>query len=499
MRLCALLMFAATIFASAQQLPEMLPTNAPTSDTERLIDFVMALRCEALPPPVVQRCKELIADSISSMALGAAEPQGKLIRDHIHALQLGNDGGPSTVFGAEFTAHPALAAFANGCQAQIHDVNDGPVTAEMLNNCAHPGRYVVPVALACSEAWKCSGRELISATAAGYEFGRRTQNLPLQLRDLYVATVVAGKLAGLTASQLSEALVLCAYNAPGRQGHIRPEADEYWLTCGNICRSSVEGVLLVKAGARSFDLRRLKTQPWTVDLAGLGQQWAMSEVYQKPYPVCRNIHISLDLVRSLAVENHLQAADIATINIAKANGLYVGYEYIQSGATRTRAQFDIHHCVACAIIAGEFDERHTGREWIDNSEVRELAKKVTLSPIVLTGKQTNAVDAFNETEVVITTKDGRKYCAKTRAAWGDPAKPFSAEDRRHFFAARLNHVLPAEQTEQLYEFIQHLDNCESLWDVSWLLSMPTKHCKIHLIKTYTSKSSERRGQSIQKP
>jgi 2-methylcitrate dehydratase PrpD len=478
-RLClfAVVTFAEPTVIQAQHGPEMLPTNAPASDTERLIDFVLALRYEALPAPVVKRCKELIADSISTMALGAAEPQGQLIRDHIHALQLGMDGGPSTVFGAEFKAHPALAAFANGCQAQIHDVNDGPVRAELLSSCAHPGRYVVPVALACGEAWRCSGRQMISAAAAGYEFAGRTQKLPLQIRDLYVATVVAGKLAGLTGSQLAEALVLCAYNSPGRHGHTRPEADEYWLTCGNICRSSVEGVLLIKAGAHSVDLRRQKTQTWTTDLAGLGKQWAVFEIYQKPYPVCRNIHAAVDLVRSIAGEHHLRPADIASINIARVNGMYVGYEYIRPGATRTRAQFDIHHCVACAIIAGTLDERHTGREWIDNAEVRELARKVTLTQIVSPGAAASAEANFNETEVVITTTDGRKLRAKTKVAWGDPAKPFSADERRRFFAARVTRVLPADQTAQLYEAIERLDVYDSLAPVSRLLAAPAKTLK----------------------
>jgi len=183
----------------------------------------------------------------------------------------------------------------------------------------------------------------------------------------------------------------------------------------------------------------------------------------------------VDLVRALAGEHHLRAADIASINIAKANGLYVGYEYIQPGATRTRAQFDIHHCVACAIIAGAFDERHTGREWIDNPAVRELANKVTLSEIALTGTETNAQANFNKTEVVITTTDGRKFSTKTNIAWGDPAKPFSAEECRHFFTERVSRVLPARQTAQLYEAVEHLDGYDSLSPVSRLLAVPAKH------------------------
>jgi 2-methylcitrate dehydratase PrpD len=472
--LCAAITVLAGAFAHAQRAPEMLPADAPPSDTERLIDFVLALRYEALPAPVVERCKELIADSISTMALGAAEPQGRLIRDHVRALQLGASDGPSTVFGAEFKTHPALAAFANGCQAQIHDVNDGLVTAEALGICAHPGRYVVPVALACSEAWKCSGRDVITAMAAGYEFARRTQKISLQVRDLYIDTVVAGKLAGLSAPQLSEALVLCAYNSPGRHGHNRPEADEYWLTCGNICRSSVEGVLLVKAGAHSLDLRRLKTQAWTTDMAGLGKQWAVMDIYTKPYPVCRNIHTTVDLVLSLAREHHLRPADIASIQIARANGLYVGYEHIQPGATRTRAQFDIHHCVACAIITGTFDERHTGREWIDNPEVRALADKVTLTKISTAAGKPDKLEDFNETEVVITTTDGRKLRGETKTGWGDPAKPFSAEERRSFFTHRVGRVLPAEQTAKLYEAVQHLDDKDLLATVSRLMALPAR-------------------------
>ncbi len=471
--LCAAILFTAASFAHAQYAPELLPAEAPATDTERLMDFVLGLRYEALPAPVVEQTKALIADSISTMALGAAEPQGKLIRDHVHALELGASNGPSTVFGADFKTHPAFAAFANGCQAQIHDVNDGAAGAEVLDICAHPGRLIVPVALACGEAWRCTGRDVITATVAGYEFSRRTQKLSTQVRDLYVDTIVAGKLAGLNARQLSEALVLSAYNAPGRHGHTRPEADEYWLTCGNICRSSVEGVLLVKAGARSFDLRRVKTPPWTTDMTGLGTQWAVMNTYTKPYPVCRNIHAAVDLVLSLAREHHLRPADIASIRIARAKGLYVGFEHIQPGATRTRAQFDIHHCVACAIITGTFDERHTSREWIDNPEVRALAAKVTLTKISPAAKPAKPED-FNITEVVITTTDGRTLRSETKAAWGDPDKPFSDGDRRGFFTHRVGRVLSADQTAKLYEAVLHLEDTDALATISRLMTAPAR-------------------------
>ena len=290
--------------------------------TTRMIEFVCNLQYEDLPEAVIERAKELIANNVSCIALGAGEPEGRMIRQYVQNFH--GDEESCTIFGAENKTNPTMAAYVNAAQAQIWDANDGSVGGETKNICAHPGRLIVPVAIACAESIGTSGRDLITAVVAGYEFAGSAMNMPVTTRDLYVAAVVAGKLNNLDRAALSQALLLAGYLSPSRNALGSPFADEYWLSNGQIARSAVEAVTLIKTGFKTVDIRTIDKMPWTMDCNTLGKQWRILDTYIKPYPCCRNIHAAVDLALLLSKQNNLRGPEISRIDITKSKGFYVG-------------------------------------------------------------------------------------------------------------------------------------------------------------------------------
>lgn len=437
-------------------------TDEPTT---RMIDFVCNLRYEDLPASVIKRAKELIANNVSCIALGAGEPEGGMIRQYSRDFH--GDEGNCTVFGAAQKTNPTMAAYANAAQAQIWDANDGSVGGETRNICAHPGRLIVPVAIACAESLGASGRDLITAVVAGYEFAGSAMNMPVSTRDLYVAAVVAGKLNDLDHDALSQTLLLAGYLSPGRNGLASPFADEYWISNGQIARSAVEAVTLIKTGFQTVDIRTANKMPWTMDCGKLGEQWLILDTYIKPYPCCRNIHAAVDLALLLSKQNNLRGPEISRIDITKSKGFYVGRERLDANSTRTRAQFNIYHGVASAILFGKLDQHDYSKASIANDEVRKLSDKVflyqkpkeKLSPGLPSGYTT----------MVITTNDGKQIEGALKYASGDPESPLSVEELKTLCVDRFRIVLSDQQSRYLYDAIQRLEGYDNVLEFTKLL------------------------------
>src|SRR5215203_1899738 len=143
-------------------------------ETRQLAKYATALRFEDLPPAVVQRAKDAIADTIAAIAFGAALPWSRIIVDY--AKRRGA-GGKAHVFapgGARL--HAPMAALANGALAHAFEMDN----LTWPNTGVHPGATMCMPALAVAQERGIGGRELIAAVVAGSEvmirIGRATQH-----------------------------------------------------------------------------------------------------------------------------------------------------------------------------------------------------------------------------------------------------------------------------------------------------------------------------------
>src|SRR5258708_12799736 len=91
----------------------------PNRETERLAAYAARLRYEELPPPVVQRAKDCICDTVGAIVYGAELPWSKMIIAYARRTSaagrssiLGSEGG-GVQAGAAALAHGAMTpAFA---------------------------------------------------------------------------------------------------------------------------------------------------------------------------------------------------------------------------------------------------------------------------------------------------------------------------------------------------------------------------------------------------
>ena len=215
-----------------------------------LAQWVAKLTYEDLPAEVVDRAQGVTLHCIGSILLGsqtqAAKHAVKLIADE----ESGARGGATImVYGDKVTK--GGAAYVNSEMAFSGGKWD---TFRMLT---HPGTSIVPTALVAAESAGASGREFVTAIAAGYEVAERmaADFIPSVMArgfhagpvfGIFGAAVAAAKLMKLSEDQVNAAIALCASLAGGNLEAARCGGKA--LREGAAVRNAMLAVALAQAG-----------------------------------------------------------------------------------------------------------------------------------------------------------------------------------------------------------------------------------------------------------
>src|SRR5882762_5747187 len=281
--------------STSARSPDVTPSAA-----RRLARFVVNLRLNDLPPPVVAQARLLALDTLGCGLAAARYDFARAVRETAERL-----GGPSesAVIGSTVRVAAANAVLANATLAHGLDFDDTREDAIV-----HTGAVVVPTSLAVAEALSASGRAALEAIVAGVEvmcrvglavpgrFHARHYH-PTALAGTFGAAAAAGKLYGLSEDEMARAFGICGSQAAGIIEYL---ADGSWtkrLHAGWAAHAGVVAALLAQAGftgpetvfegehgfyrafAGGFDEARLNDL-----LDSLGQTWELERLTFKPYP-----------------------------------------------------------------------------------------------------------------------------------------------------------------------------------------------------------------------
>jgi MmgE/PrpD N-terminal domain len=332
-------------------------TERPTSGREIAMSlsrefaaFVADLKYEHLPLEVVDRAKGVTLQSLSSALIARDMPASRQALALIQEEEAGG-GGAATVLchGARLTK--AGAAFVN---AEMIFAGGKWDTFRMLT---HPGIAILPAALAAAEITAASGREFLSAVAAGYEVMERmaAEFIPTVMSrgfhagpvfGIFGAAVAAAKLQRLDAEQTHSAIAQCVNLAAGNLEGARSGGRS--LREGGAVRNALLAVALAKhgtpggetvlegeagfyhayAGNNRGELRYSFTGANRADLLkiteGLGREWIFLETLYRIYSTAGYNIAHVDVTAKLCEEHNLQYDDIDRIE-AVVNWLETEY------------------------------------------------------------------------------------------------------------------------------------------------------------------------------
>jgi 2-methylcitrate dehydratase PrpD len=182
-----------------------VPSASVPPVTRLLAEFVAGLRYEQLPAGTIASAKAQLKGILGAIWAGGRMPPG---RKFARAVRGFGDRAEATVIGAHpFRTSVRHAALLNSVYAQILEWEDWTFLA-------HSGASIVPAALAAGEAAGVSGKQLLTAIVAGNEILARSGEVLTDVIHTGNAVpthqletpLVAGKLLGLDAPQLQDAL-----------------------------------------------------------------------------------------------------------------------------------------------------------------------------------------------------------------------------------------------------------------------------------------------------
>jgi 2-methylcitrate dehydratase PrpD len=112
-------------------------------------------------------------------------------------------------------------------------------------------------------------------------------------------------------------------------------------------------------------------------LDGLGEQWAVSDIYFKPYSCCRWAHAAMDAALYLQNEHNFLHSDVIGIEISTfAWALNLNNE--RRPRTLESAQYSIPFCVALLLTQGQDAFLPMRQDSLDDPDTLSLADRVSL-------------------------------------------------------------------------------------------------------------------------
>lgn len=455
----------------------------PHAETRRLAAFAAGIAPASLPPEVVARARQVVADSLACGVAGFT-----LAPEIVEPLQryLGTLAapGPATVLGTGQRVQPQVAALANGTTMHTIDFDD-----THMASIAHFGASVTAAALAAVERRVGSGAELCAAVVAGFEVGGKVGRavMPGHYQRWHSTASLGGLAAagaaarglGLDEEGVDVAIGLAGDDTGGTRYCIKVGDFTKSLHAGTAAWKGVQGALLAEAGAAGptgllehpvgfcwaysdeRDARRLGPE-----LETLGTRWEILDDDIKAHPCILSSHTAIEGTLVLLERHGLVARDLAAIRLTQPpyspqHGM--NYEPDSPMAARLSVPF----CVAIAALEGAVGLAQFEDERFLRPDVRELMRKVTLEQ---TEELARRYPATTPTIVELETTAGDVFREEVGRPRGAHDRPLSDDEHRDKLEELLSRTLDPVAVAELLDAFARLDRLADVRELTALLA-----------------------------
>jgi 2-methylcitrate dehydratase PrpD len=408
---------------------------ATTSPTRALCEFVAELRWGDVPADVVSMAKDLFVDWMGSALAGkGARP---VVALQAFARKMGPPGGPSEVLPDRAGTSPLFAALVNAASSHVVEQDD-------VHNASvfHPAAVVFPPVVATAQAEGRSGKDVLLAAICGYEVGIRVGEFlgrshykvfhTTGTAGTVAAAAAVGKLLGLDADGLQQALGSAGTQAAGLWEFLRDAADSKQLhtakaaadglLAAELARSGFTGARRILEGAQGM-AAGMSTDADPAKLTDrLGTRWATSETSYKWHASCRHTHPAADALDALLRRERLGAAAVAEVTARVHQGAIDVLGAVGVPTTIHQAKFSMGTVLGLIAVHGkaslaEFEEHALG-----DPRVASFRERVRMA---LDPEVDGAYPQRWIGKVEVRTVDGRTLSARVDVPKGDPGNSLS--------------------------------------------------------------------------
>ncbi|WP_144475717.1 MmgE/PrpD family protein [Cytobacillus oceanisediminis] len=448
--------------------------------TRKLAEYTTKVKYEDLPHEVIEFTKLCILDWYGSALAGKDEKPVQTISELVQEWG-GNEQATLITGGKSSIGNACLVNAAASHIVELDDIHKSSII--------HAGTVVIPAAAAVAEAYKLSGKDLITAIAVGYEICYRIGEAVSPSHYYYwhnTATcgtfgsaAAVAKLLNLNVEQTMYALGNAGTQAAGLWEFIEDGANTKQLHTAKAAYNGALAALLAKkdftAASRILEGRRgffnAMSENYDIEkiTRNLGKEFKIVENSFKIHASCRHTHPAMDCVQSIMRVNSISPEQIQTISIQTYQTV-LNITDNPSPETVYASKFSSQFCAALIAIKGSASMDDFNEDILHEPEIRSLMKKVSV-----------ASDSYYETsypekwgaKVVITMNDGRIFSEATDYPKGDPEKPADKEELiQKFKTMTIGKVLDSDK------LVQSILGLEEIGATNWISSgMGEETCK----------------------
>jgi len=444
---------------------------ASPSAARQLARFVVGLKLEQVPGPVVEKATLLALDTLGNSLAASREDFGRAVLDVAEHL-----GGPpeSALLGSRARVASANAVLANATLAHGLDFDDTREDAIV-----HTGCVSAPAALAVGEAVAARGRAVLEALVAGVEVMCRVGLAvpgtlharhfhPTAIAGSFAAAAAAAKLHGLAEDQLVHAFGMCGSQAGGIIEYLTDGSWTKRLHPGWAAHAGVVATLLARSGftgpetvlegghglyaafAGTHDPVRLQAL-----LDNLGRVWELEQLTLKPYPCGSIAQPYMDCALRLREQHRIRAEEVTAVRCRTAAGpvprLWEPLAAKHAPPNGYAAKFSLPYLVGVILVKGRAGLAEFTDEAARDPNVLEVARRVTyeLDPAIDYPRQFVG-------DLEITLADGRVVRERRDRPRGGPDDPLTRGEVEAKFLGNAALALSGERAERVVRGVDGL-------------------------------------------
>lgn len=431
--------------------------------TTKFSKLIKSTSYDQLPESVTQKAKECFTDFLGVALRGSETESGKAIKKIIKS------DGESTIIG-HGRSSAIEAGLANGVFTHSLDLDDGHRLAQL-----HPGSCVIPAALSMCEARNRTGEELIESILVGYQVAIALGMMvnPEHRRRGFHSTGTCGTLgaaaAACKATELNEVQITNALGLAGTQAAGLLESDHSGsmgkhLHAGKAAQSGILSALLAEngftgaetilEGNEGFLKSMTGIDPEKIEINSYMEDYKISEVYFKIYPVCRHLHSSIDALLQIVNEKLIKLEEIKEITVSTYKIAAEHDNYHPTSTEALRQSLPVSMTIALLNYYQGLDNLvEFNYPPLNQANVNEISEKILIKTDEILNKH---YPLTRPSEVSVFTRKG-VYKKMIDLPYGEPEKPLKKKDIEWKFK-NLNPEVDVE----VFHIIENLNSYDDI-------------------------------------
>jgi len=437
---------------------------------ERILEF----DSKSIPDDVLRHAKCLILDSIGCALAAGGEHAYERALQTFEAI-----GGNSecTIIGSRHRMPVTTAVMLNGILIRELDLNDAYVGPGQMG---HPSDNIA-VALSVGEKQRSSGLDVVASVIAGYELYCRLQDIIVGrgpwdhvTASALAAPAIAGRLLGLEADQLANAMALSAAQGntlsavrSGQLSNAKAMANAFVAYQGTLCSlfasRGTTGPLSIFEGKGGLDKAFLAGADLDVLTEPIRDGFRISDVSIKAYPCIGTSQAMVAGLIQARQEIGDPVKEVKHLEIRMADTPFVRGQVEDEDrrypTSRETADHSFYYLAAAALMDGEMTQaQFEGDRWMQPA-AKSLMERMTIRTDASLNKYTPG--SF-PCVLQLTTMNGESRTVEVFYPKGHPKNRMSSAELEGKFRRCTRAALSQAQQTKIISLVHDLEKLSSV-------------------------------------